>query len=70
MVKGKLHVLHGLACSNEKPILHIACHHMTDCPGFSWDRVNFLSSSWYSIMFWIQYEKNVDNTLMFSVVAK
>ena len=40
------------------------------CPGFSWDRVNFLSSSWYSAMSWIQCEKNVDNTLMFSVVAK
>ena len=31
---------------------------------------NFLSISWYSVMFWVQYEKNVDNTLMFSVVAK
>ena len=40
------------------------------CPGFGWDRVNFLSSSWYSVMSWIQYEKNVDNTLMFSVVAE
>ena len=25
-------------------------HH---CPGFSWDRVNFLPSSWYSAVFWI-----------------
>ena len=40
------------------------------CPGFSWDRVNFLPSSWYSVKFWISYENNVDNTLMFSVVAK
>ena len=44
--------------------------HSSRCPGFRWDRVNFLPSSWYSAMFWIQYEKNVDNTLMFSVVAK
>ena len=22
-----------------------------DCPGFSWDRVNCLPSSWYSAMF-------------------
>ena len=40
------------------------------CPGFSWDRVSCLPSSWYGAMFWISYEKNVDNTLMFSVVAK
>ena len=40
------------------------------CPGFSWDRVNCLPSSWYSAMFRIQYEKNVDKTLMFSAVAK
>ena len=38
------------------------------CPGFGWDRVNFLSSSWYRVMFWVQYENNVDNALMFSVV--
>ena len=43
---------------------------ITECPGFGWDRVNFLPSSWYSTAFWIQYENNVDNTLMFSVVAK
>ena len=23
------------------------------CPGFGWDRVNFLPSSWYSAVFWI-----------------
>ena len=23
------------------------------CPGFGWDRVNFLFSSWYSAVFWI-----------------
>ena len=41
-----------------------------NCPGFGWDRLNFFSSSWYSVMFWIQYEKIVDNTWMFSVLAK
>lgn len=35
------------------------------CPGFG-----FFSSSWYSVVFWIHYEKNVDKTLMFSVVAE
>ena len=34
------------------------------CPGFGWDRVNSLLSSWYSAGFWIQCENNVDNTLM------
>ena len=41
-----------------------------ECPGFGWDRGNCLPGSWYSVMSWIQYEKNVDNTVMFSVVAK
>ena len=40
------------------------------CPSFGGDRVNCLPSSWYSVMSWVQYEKNVDNTQMFSVVAK
>ena len=26
---------------------------MATCPGFGWDRVNFLLSSWYSAVFWI-----------------
>lgn len=43
--------------SNIKKRLH--------CPGFGWDRVNFLPSSWYSAVLWIQYENNVDNTLVF-----
>ena len=38
--------------------------------GIGLDGVNFLSSSWYTVMFWVQYEKNVNNTLIFSVVAK
>ena len=24
-----------------------------ECPGFGWDRVNFVFSSWYSAVFWI-----------------
>lgn len=35
------------------------------CPGFSWDRVNFLPSSWYTAVFQIRYENNVDYTLIF-----
>jgi len=38
--------------------------------GFSWDRVNFLSGSWCSAVFWIWDENNVGNTLMFLVVAR
>ena len=47
-----------------------SCFGLKLCPGFDWGRVNFLHSSWYSAMFWVQYEKNVDYTLMFSVVAQ
>ena len=39
------------------------------CPGFGWDRVNFLPSSWYSAVFWILCENTVDNTLMVLVAA-
>lgn len=35
------------------------------CPGFDWNRVNFLLSRWYSAVFGIQHENNVDNTWMF-----
>ena len=35
------------------------------CPGFGWDRVNFLVSSWYRAVFWILCENNVDNTLIY-----
>ena len=38
---------------------------LTRCPGFGWDRVNFLLTSWYSAVFWIECENNVDNRLMF-----
>ena len=62
-ISHRLHFIKFCICKNWLLDLSI-------CPGFSWDRVNFLSSSWYSAMSSIQYEKNVDNTLMFSVVAK
>ena len=39
-------------------------------PGFGWDRVNFLCGSWCSAVFWIWDENNIDNILMFSVVAR
>lgn len=35
------------------------------CCSYRWDRVNFLSSSWYCAVFWIWDEKNVNNTLIF-----
>lgn len=35
------------------------------CPGISWDRVNFIPSSWYDNVLWIQDENNVDKTLMY-----
>lgn len=35
------------------------------CPDFGWDRVNFLPSCWCNAVFWIKYENNVDNTLVF-----
>lgn len=34
-----------------------------DCPGFGQD--NFLSSNQYCAVFWIQYDNDVDNTVMF-----
>lgn len=37
-------------------------------PGFSWDSIYFHPNSWYSALFWIQYEYNVDNTLMFRLL--
>jgi len=40
------------------------------CSGFSWDRVNFLCGSWCSAVFWIWGENNIDNILMFLVVAR
>ena len=43
---------------------------LNPCPGFSWEKVNFLLSSWCSTVFCIWHENNVDNTLMVLVVAK
>lgn len=37
----------------------------TKCPGFSWDKVCFLPSILCNVVFWIQHENNVDNTLVF-----
>lgn len=40
------------------------------CPGFSWDRIHFLPSSWNSVVFGIYYENNVDNTMMVLVLPQ
>lgn len=55
--------------------LHVYCQllfslwtlmtHTAHYPGFGWDRAHFLPSSWYSAAFWIQYENNVEGTVMF-----
>lgn len=33
-------------------------------PGFRWDTVHFLLSSWYTTVLWIQHENNVGNELI------
>lgn len=38
------------------------------CPSLSWDRVNFVLSSWYSAVFCFKYENNIYNTLIFWVL--
>lgn len=35
------------------------------CPGFGWDKIHFLLSSWHSAVFRAQGENNVENTLLF-----
>lgn len=40
------------------------------CPGFGWDRVNFLHNTWHGAAFGIQDEDNTDNTPMLSAVAE
>lgn len=55
--------------------LHVYCQlffslwtlmtHTAHYPGFGWERAHFLPSSWYSAAFWIQYENNVEGTVMF-----
>lgn len=32
------------------------------CPGFGWDKLNFLCSHWYIAVIWCQCEGSVDNT--------
>lgn len=39
------------------------------CLVFGWDRVNFLTNSWYSSAFWIYYRILVDSTLMFWLLS-
>lgn len=41
---------------------------LTMCTDFIWDRVCFLLSGWYSALFRIQYENNIDEILMFSLL--
>lgn len=38
---------------------------LSECPSFSWDRVNHLPSSCYGAASQIQDENNVDNMLTF-----
>lgn len=35
------------------------------CPGLGWDRVSFPLIRWYRAVFWIQYENDVHNSLIF-----
>ena len=69
------HMLRAWLSTNLKHDLHFRCGldrfsvHVSMkslCPGFSWDVVSCLPSSWYSAMFWVQYVKNVDNPDVFS----
>ena len=46
-----------------------ACSWPALCPGFSWDRVNFLSG-WCRLVFWMWCENPVDNMLMVSGVPR
>lgn len=39
-------------------------------PVFGFDGLHFHLSNWYNAVFWIQYEKNVDNTTMLLAVAE
>lgn len=40
------------------------------CTDFDRDRVNFFSSIWYSALFWIYQENNVDNTPIFWLLLR
>lgn len=35
------------------------------CPSFGWDRVNFPPTKWYSAVFWILDDNNVDDSLIY-----
>lgn len=47
------------------PLIYALEQTKTKCSGFSWDKVSFLPSSRCNVLFWIQHENNVDNTLVF-----
>lgn len=36
------------------------------CPGFIWDRIDFLCSLWHDAMYWLWEKNNTDNTPMYS----
>lgn len=40
----------GYFSYNNSSVVTTALSH---CPGFSWDRVNFVPDSWFSAVFWI-----------------
>ena len=43
-----------MLCAPQSPAPPTALHLLLpSCPGFGWDRVNSLPSSWYSAVFWI-----------------
>lgn len=48
------------------PKIHQICLKLMayQCPGFGWDSVHFLLSSWHSAVFWVRWENSVDNALM------
>lgn len=44
-------------------------HEFSSCSSFIWDSVNFISSSWYSVVILVQNEKNVSSTLILSTAS-
>lgn len=51
-----------------RPVEEERAVHEVLCPGFNWDRVDFLPWNWHSAVVWIEVEINFYNTLIF--VAK
>lgn len=51
-----------------RPVDEEGAVHEIRCPGFKWDRVDFLPWNWHGAVVWTEVEKNFDNTQMF--VAK